>query len=209
MAAMVLSTLGMQAEDKVTAKVSGTNLNIGLENSTSFVAFQMDIQLPAGVTASKVDKTGRLKQGANVTIEGVSTETPFVIASNVLEGNVLRVIAYNLGNNIIEDATGDLLNIALSDAVADPSEVKLNTILFVKSSDLTESALDNVIGEEGRVTGDVNGKDGFNFFDVTDIIEMYLGKKAPTAAADVNGKDGFNFFDVTDLIDYFLGKKTL
>lgn len=206
MAAMVLSTLGMQAEDKVTAKVSGSNLNIGLENETSFCAFQMDIQLPAGVTASKVDKTGRLKQGANVTIDGESVETPFVIADNVLEGNILRIVAYNMGNNSIENATGDILTVALNGTIANASDITIDNIKFVKVSDLAEIDLSKTIGEDGRKIGDVDGKDGVTIDDVVMALNIYLKKEPDNGYADIDGKDGVTIDDVVAILNIYLKK---
>lgn len=206
MAAMVLSSLCMSAADEVTAKVSGTNLNIGLVNETSYVAFQMDIKLPAGVSASSIEAVAnRLSQeGSDSEIGG----TKFIVASNVLEGNVLRVIAYNLANAAIKDATGDILAITLNAAPAAASDIKITNIKFVTETDLVEMNLADVTGENGGNKGDVN-KDGK--VDVNDIIavaNIILGKdtsKYDMDAADVNSDTAINVNDIIAIAKIILG----
>ena len=195
------------ADDVVTAKVSGTNLNIGLENETSFVAFQMDITLPDGITASSVTKTGRLESGANVTINGVSTATPFEVAYNVIGGNVVRVIAYNLGNNTILGATGDILNIVLSKAPVSADAISVDNIKFVKADELQEVDFNAVKGESGRVLGDINKSGEVNLNDLICMVKiLQLGAKDPACAeydiqaADVNQSGDVNLNDLVALI---------
>lgn len=206
MAAMVLSSLCMSAADEVTAKVSGTNLNIGLVNETSYVAFQMDIKLPAGVSASSVEAVAnRLSQ------EGSDTEiggTKFIVASNVLEGNVLRVIAYNLANDEIKDATGDILAITLSAAPAAASDITISNIKFVKEADLAEVAMADVTAANGVMLGDVNNDGKITMLDVAGTIDITLGKPGSynVDAADVNLDGKVTMLDVAKLIDITLGK---
>lgn len=197
MAAMVLSSLCMSAADEVTAKVSGTNLNIGLVNETSYVAFQMDIKLPAGVSASSIEAVAnRLSQ------EGSDTEiggTKFIVASNVLEGNVLRVIAYNLANDAIKDATGDILAITLDKAPAAASDIKITNIKFVTATDLAEMNLADVTGENGSLRGDVdqNGK-----VDIADVVETIKVIKVAgyNSLADLDGNNKVDIADVVEII---------
>lgn len=205
-AALMLNSFCMFAADEVTAKVSGTNLNIGLENETSFVAFQMDIQLPQGITAGEISKTGRLATGNDVTINGESTATPFVIASNVLDGNVLRVVAYNLGNNAITDATGDILQIALNAAPANASDITVSNIKFVTAQDLKEMNLADAVGENGSLRGDVNLDGVVDIKDVGIILNMFLQKTPATAAGDLDGSGGVDVKDVGIVLNIFLQK---
>lgn len=207
MAAMVLSSLCMSAADEVTAKVSGTNLNIGLVNETSYVAFQMDIKLPAGVSASSIEAVAnRLSQeGSDSEIGG----TKFIVASNVLEGNVLRVIAYNLANAAIDKATGDILAITLDKAPAAASDIKITNIKFVKAEELVEMNLADVTGESAGVRGDVNQDGIVDISDILAIIDLSLGKENPAynkAAADLNGDSVYDISDILAIIDITLGK---
>lgn len=197
MAAMVLSSLCMSAADEVTAKVSGTNLNIGLVNETSYVAFQMDIKLPAGVSASTIEAVAnRLSQeGSDSEIGG----TKFIVASNVLEGNVLRVIAYNLANAAIDKATGDILAITLDKAPAAASDIKITNIKFVKAEELVEMNLADVTGENGSLRGDVdqNGK-----VDIADVVETIKVIKVAgyNSLADLDGNNKVDIADVVEII---------
>lgn len=206
MAAMVLSSLCMSAADEVTAKVSGTNLNIGLVNEASYVAFQMDIKLPAGVSASSIEAVAnRLSQ------EGSDTEiggTKFIVASNVLEGNVLRVIAYNLANDEIKNATGDILAITLNAAPAAASDITISNIKFVKKADLAEVAMADVTAANGVMLGDVNNDGKITMLDVAGTIDITLGKPGSynVDAADVNQDGKVTMLDVAKLIDITMGK---
>lgn len=202
MAAMVLSSLCMSAADEVTAKVSGTNLNIGLVNETSYVAFQMDIKLPAGVSASSIEAVAnRLSQeGSDSEIGG----TKFIVASNVLEGNVLRVIAYNLANAAIDKATGDILAITLDKAPAAASDIKITNIKFVTATDLAEMNLADVTGENGAKVGDVNMDGTVDIFDVLGVLTFMKGDDTTglnQSAADVNGDTVIDIFDVIGILE--------
>ena len=207
--ALLLSTVAARAEgDAVTAKVSGTTLSIGLENATTFIAFQMDITLPEGVSATDVEKTGRLAQGPNVTINGEDTATPFIIAYNTLANGKLRVIAYNLGNHAISQATGDILTITLSAAVSDPTTITVDNILFVKSEDLTEVAIDAATGEQGALRGDVNMDGEVGITDLGALVNILLGKSSQTPTSNVDGsEDGLvGMADLGVLVNILLGK---
>lgn len=204
MAAMVLSSLCMSAADEVTAKVSGTNLNIGLVNETSYVAFQMDIKLPAGVSASTIEAVAnRLSQeGSDSEIGG----TKFIVASNVLEGNVLRVIAYNLANDEIKDFTGDILAITLNAAPAAASDITISNIKFVKKTDLAEVAMADVTGESAGLRGDVNLDGVVDVKDVGIVLNMFLLKTPKDSIADFDNSGDIDVKDVGIVLNIFLKK---
>ena len=62
-------------------------------------------------------------------------------------------------------------------------------------------------GEGGStITGDLNGDGVVDVSDVNIMIDMVLGKQAPTAAADLNGDNTVDVSDVNALIDIVLGK---
>ena len=204
MAAMVLSSLCMSAADEVTAKVSGTNLNIGLVNETSYVAFQMDIKLPAGVSASSIEAVAnRLSQeGSDSEIGG----TKFIVASNVLEGNVLRVIAYNLANDEIKDFAGDILAITLNAAPAAASDITISNIKFVKKADLAEVAMADVTGESAGLRGDVNLDGVVDVKDVGIVLNMFLLKTPKDSIADFDNSGDIDVKDVGIVLNIFLKK---
>lgn len=194
------------ADDVVTAKYNGNKLDVELANTTTFVAFQMDIDLPAGVTVQSIESNlARLEQGANVNIGGVDTETPFTIAHNVIdnENNVLRVIAYNLGNHEIKGAEGKLFTVNLSGNV---TEATIDNIRFV-DKDLVEKIVSKAIAEKGGTVGDIDGVGGVTIDDVAAALDIFLGKKPYNAAADIDGVGGVTIDDVAAILDIFLGKK--
>lgn len=129
--------------DNVNVAVNGENISIGLDNEEAYVAFQMDVTLPEGMTASQMLCTERLVQGDDVTIEGEKVSTDFRIVCNMIEENVLRVVTYNMGNNRIEGNDGGILDIAFSYVPVGTSTIGLSNIRFVKASDLSEVILEN------------------------------------------------------------------
>lgn len=216
--AMLVCSLASFATDVVTAKVSGSTVNVALENETTYCAFQMDITLPTGksVTAAAA-VTERLAQGANVTINSTETETPFVVAYNCIDAtnNVWRVIAYNLGNHEIQNKTGDILTLTLNGDVAEANSVSIANILFVATSGLVEVDLGTATGVTGVKPGDVvpNGRVMIN--DVTATIDLMLIDSASQKshattngwifeAADVDGNGTVMINDVVSVIDLFL-----
>ena len=56
------------------------------------------------------------------------------------------------------------------------------------------------------VSGDINGDGLVDIADVNAVINMMLGKVAPTAAADVNGDGSVDIADVNAIINLMLGK---
>ena len=207
MALFAASVGAWATDDAVTAKVSGTNLNVALTNETEYCAFQMDITLPSGVSASAVAAAAnRLTQtGSDTEIGG----TKFIVASNVIDetNNVLRVIAYNLNNNAIAGTSGaDILNITLSAAPSKSSDVKVSNIVFVKSSDLTAATLSDATGVDGFKKGDVNQDGTVDVFDATALVNIILHKQAETTTSDVDGNGTIDVFDVTALTNIILHK---
>lgn len=156
LSSFLCATLSASATDEVTAIVTGNNLTINLNNRTRYVAFQMDVNLPAGISASEVAKTARLATGENVKIDGVDTATPFQVATNT-DGNTLRIVSYNLGNNIIENNKGALLSLELSTTPANPADITVSNIKLVKKSTLEEANLADVIASEPTTLDIVDG----------------------------------------------------
>lgn len=188
------SAIASWADDVVTAKYNGNKLDVELTNTTTFLAFQMDIDLPAGVKVQSIDSNlTRLAQGTNVNIGGVDTPTPFVIDSNVIDpvNNVLRVIAYNLGNHEIKGANGKLFTINLDNAVA---EASISNILFVDDA-LAEQTLNNAVAIPGRELGDVDGINGVTVADAILVLQMVAKKVEETTAADIDGVNGVTVAD--------------
>lgn len=210
-AAAVCAAAGW-ANDVVTAKYNGKSLDVELTNTTTFVAFQMDIDLPEGIKVEGQIQSNldRLKQGDNVSINNVSTATPFVIASNVIdeEKNILRVIAYNLGNHEIKGAEGKLFTINFDNAV---TEATISNILFV-NQDLVEQELANATAEAGSVFGDVNKDGKITALDLSAMVSIMMGtltgeEDYNQSAADVNGDTKITALDLSAMVEIMMGKK--
>ena len=203
--ALFASSIGAMAQDAVSAKVSGSTLNIGLTNSVEYVAFQMDIKLPAGVNATTFSAvTSRLTAGSTAAIG----DPGFIVASNKIDdaNNIYRVIAYNLSNNAIAGASGDdVLTIALSATVGTPSQVEVSNILFVKKDGLAAQKLANVTGVAGYKLGDVNHDNRVNVDDITSMVNyICLKNPSPFYTSEANtapSNPTINVDDLTALIN--------
>lgn len=189
--AAALCAAATWAEDVVTAQYSSNSLDVALTNSTSFVAFQMDITVPEGTTNEGVQiqsNEERLAAGGNVQIDGKTETTDFKVLSNVIGGNKLRVIAYNLGNNAIAGASGEkLFTLSLP---AQFTGANLSNIRFVDTN-LTEKVLadveaidSSVVGIDAVVAGSENGETSGNSYD----LQGRLVKNAKGGIFVTNGK---------------------
>lgn len=215
--AAAICAVASWATDEVTATFTGSKLEVALNNTTQFVAFQMDIVLDADVTIDNFEKAGRLATGEAVTIDGASVSTEFVLATNqisVADGKqTVRVIAYNLGNNAIQDATGTIFTASLS---AEPTAVKIENIAFVDLAGLQEAYLAYVEAQKGSdvVLGDVNNDGYWTLADALAVFalsvlegsereDLATSKGWILEAADANGVDDLGLADA--LVIFKLG----
>lgn len=209
--AILFCSLGAWA-DGVTAKVSDTSLSIALTNETNYVAFQMDITLPTGVSASTINAVTRrlTNEGADNTIGSGK----FIVTSNVYDAtnNILRIIAYNLNNNVITGTSGDdILRITLSEAI-DADDITISNIIFVKSDDLTKVDLSTVTSEQGGLLGDADGNTEVKMADAILVLqyilnngdETKLSKSINKSNADVNSDGEIKLNDAISILKYSL-----
>lgn len=137
----LLTCLYVGAEDKLTLSTAGNNISIGLDNETSFTAFQMDVIIPQGLTKTAVTPASRIASSL------------FEVDSEMIESNVLRVIGYNTDNQAISGNTGELVNITLASTLKTTDKVEVKNIRFVKTNNLSEMLLADVgIANEEPVT---------------------------------------------------------
>ena len=133
LAVMLVSSLAALAEDGVTASLSVSSSNPGNETydiatlhvsltnpSLNYVAFQFDVQLPAGMDleVTEVVKSDRLN------------ECNFFVEKNILSGNVLRVLGYNLQNAPIGGESGEILSITMKDKNAESASQSQSGMLL-------------------------------------------------------------------------------
>lgn len=216
LATLFLGVLGGKAQDNgnisATFKVDSDNQNatltVSLNSTTSLVAFQMDVQLPGGHTYT----IGEITKGASL-INGRSNSlgsTDFVIASNFVADNVLRLVAYNLGNVAIDVAKGaELFHVTFTadtalegDATAWTATFDTEKDIFVTAERLEEIKLaiaganvinGNVVpGENGGLIGDADGNGVVEMADALLVMRAVLGE---LSESEVFVFDNANVFD--------------
>lgn len=234
LAALLFGMFGnAMADDTVVPTIHGAEtaktwtLTVGLNNANDYVAFQMDVQLPAGVSADAITVRDRLKDGGSVTINGETLSTNFSVEKNVIDeaNNIVRIIGYNYGNhNVVNSANqfnDGMFKVALSSTEAIGTKTIAATIknaLFVKKDKSTQelSGADLVVdGSSLAVTnglaGDANGDGVINATDAVAVINRYLGQplsgKFDGKAADINGDEVFNASDAVAIINAYLNSK--
>lgn len=213
-ALLLIGTIGAKADEitgalKVAADKQTATLHVSLTNDQSYVAFQMDVTLPEGWTVTSAAPVGssRLDGDGDGTNVG---DTKFNLAYNVIGGNKLRVLAYNLANSTIQGTSGEeLFTVELTKSDAAPADVTswtatFSDVLFVTDA-LVESSMNvsnensTVTGETASLRGDVN-KDGL--VNITDVVEVitYINNKEYYSLADVNNDSFVNITDVVEII---------
>lgn len=213
------------AEDAVVPTVHGSKsgtswvMNIGLDNATDYVAFQMDVKLPTGVSAGSDDTNivlyDRMKGiAASETIDG---STKFVVSKNLIDAstNTYRIVGYNLGNTNVKDGTtynDGMFKVALTSSEAknlSALDATISNAIFVKSSDLTGVELGSKTTTTGLL-GDANGDGNVNSTDAVAVINAYLGNpptKFDGKAAEVNGDGTINSTDAVSIINIYLSNQ--
>lgn len=129
---MVLSTITMTAQNavgisdfKITAGETKT-IAVELNNAAAFTAFQMDVQLPNGLTLVQQD------DAPGVVLNEQRAGSSFVLtASNVADAT--RVVVYSSNNTAISGSNGTLftMTVVASTALQEgTAEVKLTNVFF-------------------------------------------------------------------------------
>ena len=218
LATLFLGVLGGKAQDNgnisATFKVDSDNQNatltVSLNSTTSLVAFQMDVQLPEGHTYTIKD--GVITPGASLINGGNNSlgSTDFVIASNFVADNVLRLVAYNLGNVAIDVAKGaELFHVTFTadaalegGATAWTATFDTEKDIFVTAERLEEIKLaiagDNVEegnlvrGENAGLIGDADGNGVVEMADALLVMRAVLGE---LSESEVFVFDNANVFD--------------
>lgn len=231
MIAMLVSSFTAMADDAITASLkvdsdkSGATVHVSLDNTTAtYVAFQFDITFPEALGTLTNDNavvTARLENGGTVDLTAAggtaSESTNFIIATNWLSGNKLRVLGYNLGNVAITQNSGEILTIKIN-ATSIPANVtdwtaKFEGVDFVTENDLQETLLAvtnpdaTATGEEEAswLMGDVNHSGVVDIDDVAAAINYSLGIPVPkffVEQANINGdvdSEGQPKIDIDDV----------
>lgn len=171
--------------DVVKARLEGKTLKVSLTNTTTFVAFQMDIDLPEGVTTEAPVKDVRL------------SENDFVLAYNTINttDNVVRVLAYNLSNSSISGESGEaLFTMALSDKGNET--ITLSNIIFADGTP-TEVGLPDATA---ALAGDVNRDGTVNVNDLVALAGIIIGSATEGLDLDAADMNSNGTVEVNDLV---------
>lgn len=200
-----------QTNATVSATVKSQTLEVALTNETEdFVAFQMDITLPEGVTVADNGAVAlvadRLTQpGTTTTIAGETASLNFTIAYNQVDATHVRVLAYNLENRAIVGKEGALFNVTFAGTPA--ANFVLDNVLFVTTTDLVEIKLQLAQSEAGEEyeLGDVNRDHKINAQDLTAAVEVIL-TNGYDVLGDVNIDTKVNAQDLTGIVELILSQ---
>ena len=171
--------------DVVKARLEGKTLKVLLTNTTPFVAFQMDIDLPKGITTEAPVKGVRL------------SENDFVLAYNTINttDNVVRVLAYNLSNSSISGESGEaLFTMALSDKGNEL--ITLSNIIFADGTP-TEVGLPDATA---ALAGDVNRDGTVNVNDLVALAGIIIGSATEGLDLDAADMNSNGNVEVNDLV---------
>ena len=173
--------------------------SILLDNETEYTAFQSDIYLPEGLTATNFSLTDRKSSNHSLT-------------ATILPDGGIRLLSYSLQLKTYSGNSGALVTFDLtaSDDFEGDATVTLRGTLFTTVAGV-EIPFDNetctVSLPSTAIRGDVNGDGNVKIGDVTALINYLLCGDASTInlnAADCN-QDGYvKISDVTALINYLL-----
>lgn len=214
----------LKATLKVSDDLSSAKLNVSLVNTAVYVAFQMDILLPEGwnVEAQPPVMSKRLKDDDSVVIDEEEQSTNFILVHNVLEGNRLRIIAYNFGNHNIRLEAGEIFSVMLTRVSGEAQtatdwKATFSDVLFYTDQDRKnvqiylqdKEASQTVEGKGMNRLGDIN-QDGIisgnDLLCILDIIahdysrETYGGDLYDLDAADLNDDGIWNGNDLVALL---------
>ncbi len=175
----------------VTVGVNSDNtaLEFNLVGDSSFVAFQMDVTLPVGVSYSK---STYYSDGS-------------IVASGCIDSdaNTWRIAVYSDSNGVISPTDGKtMLTATLTNSgniTINRSNLTVSNIIFSTTSYTDLHLTCRVLG-----SGDVNKDGKYNVLDVVGLVNIINNSSTDgldTYAADVNGDGSYNETDVNLLID--------
>lgn len=172
-------------------KLTGNSLTVSTAGAASFIALQMDINLPATVTEAKLTQAAAL--------EGMT------VASNLIEESgdtkIFRVLGYTLTNQEFKftEAT-ELFTAALKGEVS-ISDVTMSNVITVDENNIANDVAQTGTIESGAIRGDVNGDTYVNAQDLSTLVLRIVNNMPYSSAADVNGDTFINAQDLSFLVN--------
>lgn len=175
-------------------------VSILLDNEAEYTAFQCDVCLPEGLTASNFALTDR------------KTSNHTFSTSVLGEGSVYRLLSYSLKLKSYSGNSGALVtfDVTAGEDFVEDATIRLRNVEFTT----TEGAEIPFSNEQCTVTyvtaskkGDVNNDGKVTIIDLTVLIDYLLGDDVSQINldnADVNDSQGITIADATVLIDLLL-----
>ena len=174
-------------------------VSILLDNEAEYTAFQCDVYLPQGLTASNFAMTDRKHSSHSFSV------------TNQADGGI-RLLCYSLKVKPFTGNSGALVtfDVTASEDFTEPATIGLRNVLFTTTAGTEIPFSDedcNVTLAGGLLIGDVDGDGFISIGDVTTLIDYLLGANVTTFNADnadTNYDGEISIGDVTTLIDMLL-----
>ena len=187
-------------EDFTISPSETRTVSILLDNETAYTAFQSDVYLPEGLTATNFALTDRKNNNHSFT-------------ATVLPDGGIRLLSYSLKLKTYSGNSGALVtfDVTASEEFVGPEVITLRTTLFTTEAGVEIPFANETCTVTSASTvqpGDVNGDNEVGISDVSALIDYLLGLGDDwfnTDAADVNGDTIVSIADVSALIDILLG----
>ena len=169
-------------------------VSILLDNETAYTAFQSDVYLPDGLTASNFTLTARKNSNHSLT-------------ATVLPDGGIRLLSYSVKLKTYSGNSGALVtfDVTASEEFVGPTTIMLRHTLFTTEDGVEIPFNDETCSVTAVKLGDVNDDGFINVADVTALIQIVLNSTpVDLAVADINGDNQINVADVTALIQMVL-----
>lgn len=200
---VVMVALGAAASDRfyiedfTIAPGETKTVSILLDNETAYTAFQSDLYLSEGLTASNFALTGRKNSNHTFT-------------ATVLPDGGIRLLSYSLKLKTYSGNSGALVtfDVTAGDGFAGNATIVLRETVFTTAAGVEVPFDDETCRVEPPamvIPGDVNGDNDVTIADVSALIDMLLDNGPYSPGADVNGDNDVTIADVSALIDILLG----
>lgn len=185
-------------EDFSIAAGETRTVEILLDNEEEYTAFQADLYLPEGLTATNIALTGR--KSANHTLS----------VSHWADGG-RRLLSYSIRVMPYSGNSGALVTMDLtaSEDWSGPATISLRNIVFTTTTGAELPFADETCTVTLLYPGDVNMDETVDVDDATALINKILGKAVPVFNADnadMNGDNEHDISDVSSIINLILGK---
>ena len=163
-------------------------VGILLDNEAVYTAFQADLYLPEGLTATNITLTDR--EDASHTLS----------LSNLPDGGK-RLLSYSIRVKPYSENSGALvtMDITASGNWMGPATIALHNIIFTAITGAELPFADETCAVTLRNPGDVNIDGTVDVLDVTTLISKILGNPVPQFSADNADIDGDSIHDVADV----------